>query len=141
MRHLGIDYGTRKVGIALSDEAGQMGFPKGVIPNTPRLLDEIAALIRDERVGMLVIGESLDFSGNENPVAQEAKAFAFALKTATGVPIEWEPEMMTTQEARRGPGQADGKPDRKPRDHSPVDASAAALILTSYLTKKQNKHA
>jgi len=138
MRYLGIDYGTQKVGLALSDEAGTMGFPKGVVPNSPALAGEIADLIAREGVDAVVIGESLDFQGNENPVAHRAKAFAAALAHKTDAIIVWEPEMLTTQEARRGPGQADGKPDRRPRDYAPVDASAAALILTSYLTKQQN---
>ncbi|HEX7651750.1 MAG TPA: Holliday junction resolvase RuvX [Candidatus Paceibacterota bacterium] len=140
MRYLGIDYGTRKVGLALSDEAGTMGFPKGIVPNAPSLAADIADLIAREGVDAVVIGESLDFQGNENPVARQAKAFALALAHKTDVPIAWEPEMLTTREARRGPGQADEKPDRRPRDHAPVDASAAALILTSYLTKQQNTH-
>jgi putative Holliday junction resolvase len=139
MRYLGIDFGTQKVGLALSDEAGTMGFPKEVVPNHPRLAEDVAELIIKENVDAVVIGESRDFSGNENPVAAKAKAFAAQLGHKTDVPIEWEPEMLTTQEARRGPGQADAKPDRSPKDRSPVDASAAALILTSFLTKRANQ--
>lgn len=135
MRHLGIDFGTKKVGLALSDEAGTMGFPRAVVPNTPDLADEIAELVRREGVGIVVIGDSRDFAGNENPVAALAHAFARELGEKTPVLIAWEPEGMTTQAARRGPGAADEKRDRKPRDRSPVDASAAALILTSYLSR------
>jgi len=138
MRYLGIDFGTRKVGLALSDEGGTMGFPKDVVPNGPRLAEDIANLIAAEGIDAVVIGESRDFKGNENPVALEAKKFAAALGHKTDVPIEWEPEMMTTQEARREPDLPEGRASRAPRDHSPVDASAAAIILTSYLTKKQN---
>lgn len=143
MRHLGIDFGTRKVGLALSDEAGTMGFPRDVLPNDEQLLARVASLIKDEQVGTVVFGESLDFSGNGNPVLAKAHAFANDLQEKTGVLVAWEPEMFSTQEARRG---MDGlHPQHVPNvsrvrssvDQTPsaVDASAAALILTSYLSR------
>lgn len=143
MRHLGIDYGTSKVGIALSDEAGTMGFPREVLQNTDALMDTLVALIESEKVGTVVFGESLDFSGNGNPVLAKAHAFANALHERTGVPIAWEQEMLTTQEARRGfdglhpQHVADTSRSRSNANahSSATDASAAALILTSYLSR------
>ncbi|MFZ1988109.1 MAG: Holliday junction resolvase RuvX, partial [Minisyncoccia bacterium] len=73
MRYIGIDYGTKKVGLALSDEAGTMGFPHGIIPNTPRLLETIVTLIKEKKVEAVVMGESKDFSGKDNPIAQDAR--------------------------------------------------------------------
>lgn len=126
MRYLGIDYGTKRVGLALSDDAGVMGFPHAVLTNDGRLLEEVAALIERERVEAIVMGESRNFSGEENPVAQEARAFAESLTQKTGRPVHYEPEMLTTQEARRD---FEGI-----RTHGVVDSSAAALILTSFLS-------
>jgi putative transcription antitermination factor YqgF len=130
MRYIGIDYGTKKTGIALSDEAGSMGFPHGVRPTDPRLLDDLALLMKERGVGAAVFGESKDFSGNDNSVAEEARAFAEDLRARTGAEIHFEPETLTTQAARRFPDgtRMEGSPD--------VDASAAALILTSFLEKK-----
>ncbi|HWH07031.1 MAG TPA: Holliday junction resolvase RuvX [Candidatus Paceibacterota bacterium] len=127
MRYLGIDYGTKRVGLALSDEAGVMGFPHAVLPNDARLLEDVAALIERERVAGIVMGESRNFSGEENPVAKEARTFAEALTERTGIAVILEPEMLTTQEARRD---FEGI-----RTHGVVDSSAAALILTSYLSR------
>ena len=128
MRYLGIDFGTKKVGLALSDEAGTMGFPHGILPNNGRLIDEVLDLINRKGVGAVVMGESRDFSGAENPVAKDAKAFAYLLERRSGLSIAFEPELFTTQEARRGPeGERTGG--------GAVDASAAALILTSYLSR------
>lgn len=127
MRYLGIDFGTKRVGLALSDEAGTMGFPHATLQNTTRLLEEVRAVIAKEAVDAVVIGESRDFQGKENKVAQEAKEFARALTTQSGVPVFFEPEMLTTQEARRDMEGA--------RTVGAVDASAAALILTSYLSR------
>ncbi len=135
MRYLGIDYGTKKVGLALSDEAGRMGFPHAVVANTPRLVEEVAALIATKNVGAVVLGESRDFTGRENPVASAARAFAKHLGERAGVPVFFEPEVFTSAEARR---QHEGtEKTRAPRQTrgARVDASAAALILTSYLSR------
>jgi len=140
---MGIDYGTSKVGIALSDEAGTMGFPREVLQNDERLVDTLATIIKNEQVGALVFGESLDFSGNGNPVLAKAHAFANVLTEKTGAPVFWEQEMFTTQEARRG---LDGMHPQHDANISrsrsvaggnsrATDASAAALILTSYLSR------
>jgi putative transcription antitermination factor YqgF len=135
MRYMGIDYGHKKTGIALSDEAGAMGFPHATRPTDPRLLDDIALLIQEKGVGAVVIGESKDFSGGDNAIAADARAFAQDLKTRTGIEVFFEPEMFTTQAARRMPDgtRMDGSPD--------VDASAAALILTSFLERKERESA
>ncbi len=132
MRHLGIDFGTKKIGLALSDEGGSMGFPHGIVPNDGRLIDEILNLIERKEVKKVVMGESRDYQGNENAVAKDAKAFARLLEARSGIAVDFEPEMLTTQEARRDPEGV--HQDR----HAHVDASAAALILTSYLSRNHD---
>lgn len=132
MRYIGIDYGTKKTGIAFSDEAGTMGFPHDVRPTDPRLLDDLAMLIKEKGVEAAVFGESQDFQGNDNAVAAPARQFAEDLKARTGIAIHFEPELYTTQEARR-------MPDGSRMEGSPnVDASAAALILTRFLERTAN---
>jgi len=68
MRYLGIDYGTKRVGLALSDEDGRMAFPESVVPNTRKLLATVAKLCTLRGVEEVVIGESRDYKGNENAV-------------------------------------------------------------------------
>ncbi len=137
MRYLGIDYGSSKIGLALSDEAGMMGFPHAIVSNTPRLIDDVAALIAKENVHAVVVGESRDLSGKENPIAEDARAFGMLLTERTGVPVYFESEVFTSAEARRSPAK-EGK-SRSPRSRKPVDASAAAIILTSYLTRTRHE--
>ena len=132
MRSLGIDYGTKKIGLALSDEAGTMGFPHAIIP-TADANAYVLELVRNEGIEKVVIGESRDFSGKENPVASAAKTFGDYLKENAGVPVAYEPEMLTTQEARRQHDSAENTRATR-RRRANVDASAAALILTSYLS-------
>lgn len=127
MRYLGIDYGTKKVGIALSDEAGVMGFPHSILPNDGRLLEAVRTLMEKEKVEAIVIGESKDFKGEDNAVAAEARAFGLQLGEG-GMPIHFELEMFSTQEARRD---FEGV---RTNGHAVVDSSAAAIILTSFLS-------
>lgn len=131
MRYLGIDYGTKKTGLALSDEAGTMGFPHEVVP-TARLSVVLGELIPRRAVGAIVIGEPTDLSGADNPIAEEVRHFAAMLEARYGLPIYWESEVYTSAEARRAPGKAPKTRTQKAR--SPADASAAALILTSFLS-------
>jgi putative transcription antitermination factor YqgF len=128
MRYLGIDYGTKKIGLALSDDAGSMGFPHSIMPNDSRLLSIIREFITKEHVGAVVIGDSKDYAGNENAVAKDAHAFATELEKE-GVVVHFEPEMLTTQEARRD---FEGVHTNA---YAVVDSSAAALILTSFLSR------
>jgi putative Holliday junction resolvase len=133
MRYLGVDYGSSKIGLALSDEGGAMGFPHAIISNTPRLVDELCALVAKENVGAVVIGESRTLEGGENPIAKDARLLGEQLTARAGVPVFYESEVFTSAEARRAP--AKEAKTRAPQKRGQVDASAAALILTSYLSR------
>jgi putative Holliday junction resolvase len=133
MRYLGVDYGSKKIGLALSDEAGSMGFPHTILVNTPRLLGEVRALISKENVGAVVIGESRTLAGGENPIAKDARAFGSHISEHVGVPVFYESEVFTSAEARRAPEKE--LKSRSTKRKGAVDASAAALILTSFLSR------
>lgn len=134
MRYLGVDYGSKKVGLALSDEAGTMGFPHAVVANTPKLADELCVLIAKENVSAVVIGESRSLSGGENPIAEAARALGTLLTERAGIPVFYESEVFTSAEARRLPGKKEKS--RSTERVGNIDASAAALILTSYLSRR-----
>lgn len=136
MRYLGIDYGMKKVGLALSDENGTMGFPHAVVPASPELAELLTLLAKKENVGGIVIGESVDFSGADNPVAQYAHELGDRLAAHTGVPVFYESETLTSAEARRIYESAEKT--RAPKMRRDVDAAAAALILTSFLSRKNH---
>jgi putative transcription antitermination factor YqgF len=101
-----------------------MAFPHAVLPNDAALLPAVAALIQDRGVGTIVMGHSLNFQGAENPVMEHARAFMAQLSERTRLPIVLEPEQLTSAHAARDQGK-----------NSLIDASAAALILDSYITK------
>jgi len=125
MRKMGIDYGSKNVGIAFTDEGGQMAFPHGVLHNNQDLQKEIEKLIQEKEVSEIVIGHSLDREGNPNPIHAKVEELMMDLTLSVGLPIHLQPEQYTTQEAIR----LQGKNDQ-------IDASAAAIILNSFLTKQ-----
>ncbi len=126
MRLMGIDYGTKKVGLAFTDEGGNMAFPHGVVPNTPKLLDVILGLMQEKKVETVVIGHSLDKTGKPNAVHAAVENLMLDITLQTGIPVHLEPEQFTTQAAVRLQGK-----------NAETDASAAALILDSYLTRRK----
>jgi len=124
MRYLGIDFGTKKIGIAISDEKGSIAFPKMVIANDKQLLSSIKQLVDEYSVSALVIGESKDIDGKENPVMREAREFVEEIKEFLDIDIIWEREDFTSQTVRETQGEI-----------SKSDASAAALILQAFLDR------
>ena len=126
MRLMGIDYGTKNVGIALSDESGRMAFPNAVLPNNKHLLVALVSLITKEKVAEIIIGHSLDRNGKPNAVHAEVESLMLDLTLETGLPIHLQSEQYSTQAAI----QLQGK-------NAQTDASAAALILDSFITKQK----
>ncbi len=124
MKLMGIDYGSKRVGVALSDDKGMMGFPHTVLQNDAQLLKHIEAIATKEKVGKIILGHSLDKSGKPNKVHAAVEDFIQDLTLHIGVPVELEPEQYTTQEAIRFQGRNEN-----------TDASAAAIILNSYITR------
>ncbi len=127
MKLLGIDFGSKKVGVAVADTEAGIAIPKAVFPNNKFLLGEIKQLIKGSDVSLVVMGESKNFEMKQNIIMQDANAFAKMLQS-DGIDVVFEPEFMTSQQARRDQG-----------DNEFVDASAAAIILQSYLDKQKNK--
>lgn len=126
MRLLGIDYGSKRIGLALSDESGTMAFPFKVLENSGGVLSEILEICKKEDVEGIVIGESNDFKGGPNIIMEDIKQLKKDLEGAD-IKIFLEPEYLTSVEAERIQG--------KNKMH---DASAAAIILNSFISKKKN---
>ncbi len=130
MRYLGIDYGNRKVGLAISDELGSFAFPLKVLKNTANLTEDIKKICDEEKIEKIVIGESVDLSGADNPIQKEILNFKEKLGQASGLPVIFEKEFFTSREAKR-------LIDEKQTDPL-TDARAAALILKSFLDKNNS---
>ncbi|MFO0718641.1 MAG: Holliday junction resolvase RuvX [Candidatus Paceibacterota bacterium] len=143
MRYLGIDFGSKRVGVALSDEGNSFALPLKVLPNDKNLLDEIQKICQQNDVGCVVMGESKDFSGKDNPIMERINDFVAQLSlTMPEVRIELEPEFLTSAQAERlGNRRPDREVERtrqKKGKNEMLDASSAALILKSFLEKCAN---
>jgi putative holliday junction resolvase len=124
MRLVGIDYGTKRVGMAISDDEGNFALPSGIISNDSSLLGNIKQFCLDKGASAIVIGESRDLSGKENSIMGDIKLLKEAIERDLRIPVYFEPEFYTSAEAERVQG--------KNKMH---DASAAALILKSYIER------
>lgn len=137
MKHLGIDYGSKRVGIALSDEGGTIAFPKAILPNNLDLMESISRLCHDENVSAIVLGESHDLSGAKNKIMGSIEELKRNLEAELGLPVYFQAEFMTTVEARGREGKSQNNARKTSKEKSSqADASAAALILQRYLDKK-----
>ena len=125
-KYLGIDYGRKRVGTAVSDAEGKIAFPRATLPNDSSLLSGILKLVQDENIGSIVVGDTRSHSGKDNPITKEAEAFVVALEAETKLPVEHVWEMWSSIEASRYA--------EKSNEHN--DASAAAIILQRFLEMK-----
>ncbi len=124
MRLLGIDYGKKRVGLALSDDKCMMAFPKAVLPNDNYLVSEIASLVKNQDVSRIILGESKDFKMVDNPIMSQIRMFKDQLALATGIEVIYEPEVLSSHQA----AQIQGK-------NAMIDASAATIVLQSYIDR------
>lgn len=126
MKYLGIDFGSKKVGFAQSDDEGRMAYPLMISPNDAILLKDTLELIRELKFSTVVIGESVDGKGKPNPIAKDARKFGAQLESAIDIRVVFEKEWYSTVEARKQPGNEG--------NHN-VDDQAAAIVLQRYLDK------
>lgn len=126
MRYLGIDYGHKNIGLALSDPEGNFVYPYSVIHNDKKTVQVISGICQKEGVEEIVMGESLDFKGQPNPILAASRKFSESLNLETKLPIKWQIETYSSREAARIVGDDDN-----------LDARAAAIILESYLASRR----
>jgi len=154
MKFLGIDYGTKRIGVAISDENGTLAFPKEIVLNDANAMKRLGEIIEKENIREIIIGESVDFSGKLNALSARIEVFILELQekfsaqggSASGgkLPVHKQKEFLTSVEARR---YGSSKELSQSQAHSKVkqiksgrvDASAAALILQRYLDKINKK--
>jgi putative Holliday junction resolvase len=125
-RIIGIDYGTKRIGVAISDEGGQFAFPLEVVENSKDLVADIEKIVTSAGTKEIVLGESKNYKGEANTIFAESLEFKKQLESH-GFIVHLEPEFMTSAHAERFQGKTDM-----------TDASAAALILQSFLDKRRN---
>lgn len=137
MRWLAIDHGTKKLGLAFSDELEILASPFEVWPQEgDRTLDRLARLCREEGVQALCLGLPRHKDGAESATAPAARAFGEALAARTGLPLRFVNEHLTSAEAERLLRERGVKPEKR---KLLLDAAAAAVILAELLAERQSR--
>jgi len=131
-RVLGIDLGSRRIGVAVSDGLGLTAQPRATLARKGgvRDIDAIAAAVKDADADRIVLGLPLDCEGQEGPAAQRARAFADKLRASLHLPVELIDESFSTVEAEAVLLAADVS---RARRIQVVDKLAAAVILQRWL--------
>jgi putative Holliday junction resolvase len=135
MRALALDYGSQRIGLALSDPTGTLARPLPFLPakSDVKLAREIAGLAEKEKVDLILVGLPRQMNGSLGEAAAKVQAFAVALGHATTIPLQLVDERLSTVQASRQLQEA-GKNTRAQR--SRIDSEAAAVLLQSYLDAK-----
>ncbi len=130
MKYIGIDYGSKRTGVAVSDETGHFAFPKKVFVTSGRLAGDVALCVKEFAAKAIVLGESRDYSGAPNKIMKDILSFKKELEGLTRLPVYLEAEFMTSMQAERLQKDLGGTKEGM------LDAGAAAFILQSFLDKK-----
>ena len=132
MRILALDHGSKRIGVAVSDETKTIAQPLEYIPAEPfaDFLARLKQLLAEKEVDLLLIGLPRNMDGSYGPAAQKVETFAGALKTAITVPIKLWDERLTSSQANRILLQGKVRRDRRKEK---VDKMAAAILLQCYL--------
>jgi putative Holliday junction resolvase len=132
MRILAIDHGTKRIGLAISDEMGIIAQPLEFVPAEPfdKFIARLKEIIHEKQVELLLVGMPRNMDGSYGPAAIKTEAFVGAIKSAVVVPVQMWDERLTSAQANRY--LIEGKVRREKRREK-VDKTAAAILLQSYL--------
>jgi len=129
-RALGIDHGEARIGLAISDELGMLAHPLKTLDARGKPIEEIAAIVAEKNIAIIVLGLPKNMNGSEGPAAEKARAFAEKLRAVISCPVKLWDERLTTTAAQRSLHEA-GRDVKKSR--AVIDQAAAQILLQTYL--------
>lgn len=135
-RTLAIDYGERRVGLALSDELGIIASGIGTLVNDEHLLVRLLEIIRDRDVARVIVGLPLTLKGEQGASALAVRHFVTRLEAACGLPVEMIDERFTSSLATQAIRDM-GVGRKKRREKGKVDEIAAIILLQGFLGSRQ----
>ena len=132
MRILALDHGTKRVGVAVSDETKTIAQPLEYILTEPvaPFLERLKKLLVEKEVDLVLVGMPRNMDGSYGPAAQKVETFVAVLRGAIAVPIKTLDERLTSAQANRVLIQGNVRRDQRKEN---VDKMAAAILLQSYL--------
>ena len=138
MKYLALDYGLKRVGVAVSDPEGRMAFPRCTLARDTRdgFFSELLALLERERPDAVVLGLHLHVDGTECLTTRQVRNFAASLKRRMALPLYWIDEALTSRQAESDLREA-GLSARAIKQV--VDQQAAVRILETFLAQPENR--
>ncbi len=135
MRILALDHGTRRIGVAVSDELQMIAQPLEFISAEPLegCLDRLREILREKEVELILIGLPRNMDGSLGPAAVKVEEFVTELQAACDVPVRTWDERLTSVQANRVLIQGKVRRDQR---KAKVDQMAAAILLQSYLDSR-----
>jgi len=135
MRILALDHGTKRIGVAISDELKMIAQPLEYIPAEPfaDFLKRLKEILKDKEVELILVGLPRNMDGSHGPATLKVEAFVAALRNAITIPIQMQDERLTSVQANRVLLQANVRRNQRKEK---VDKMAAALLLQGYLDAK-----
>jgi putative Holliday junction resolvase len=132
MRVLALDHGTKRIGIAISDELGVIAQPLEFIMAEPfnAFLSRLKEIIKEKQVELLLVGMPRNMDGSYGPAALKVETFVAVLKETLAIPLKTWDERLTSTQANRFLIQANVRREKR---REKVDKTAAAILLQSYL--------
>lgn len=128
MKVLGIDYGSKKIGLSLSDDEGKIAFPENVVPNSKEGYEMIVRVIKDNNIGEVVIGDSKNYKMKDNPIMIGVNNLKKRISDEQKIPVRLVLEALSSRQAN----------SIMPADEN-TDARSAAIILQTYLDGTDRK--
>ncbi len=133
---LAVDFGSKKVGIAISDEGEKFAVPFSILKNDNNLLEEVLKIVKDYSITLVVVGKSVNLFGIPNEIQKDAEAFADRLR-ASGIEVEFFDERFTTAQAKEIQNINKKPNSRSKQATKPLDDKAATIILQDFLDSRQ----
>ena len=135
MRYLSIDFGLKRIGLAVSNPAGTMVFPlKTIVRGTRQaMFDELVRLIHEENIDAIVLGIPLGVQEEKNLTSRQVVNFRKSLERRVDIPVHTVNEAFTTSEARVIMKKHKTREDK---DKKSLDQIAAMLILETFLNQR-----
>ncbi|WP_027721504.1 Holliday junction resolvase RuvX [Maridesulfovibrio zosterae] len=135
MKALGIDFGTKRIGLAITDPEKMFSFPLKVMQKTTRdaMFSELIEIIENEKVGEIIIGLPLSLDGEDTLTTRQVRNFAASLERRVDLPIHLVDERLSSIAAEEELKES-GLWDKKRKKN--LDSQAAKIILETWLARK-----
>ena len=139
-RVLGIDYGSKRIGLSLSDPLCVIAQPIDALKNDSSLLENLQQLSAREQVKLIVVGMPFNLKGQQAQKACEVQKFIEILKTKVGIEVVIWDERFTTSMAHRTMLSMGTKKKERQKKDGRIDSMAAAIILQGFLDNARQEH-